>query len=69
MRLFCHPFFVVLTERCHDHDQKLRGLCSFRDQIGGLSDYCESQSFPWLDSVSFFEVNGQSYEYYANSHA
>ena len=24
---------------------------------------------PWLDSVSFFEVNGQSYEYYANSHA
>ena len=24
---------------------------------------------PWLDSVSFFEVNGQSYEYYAKSHA
>ena len=29
MRLSCHPFFVVLIERCHDHDQELKGLCPF----------------------------------------
>ena len=69
MRLFCHPFLVVLTERCHDHDQELRGLCSFEIKLAASVIIVNRRVSPWLDSVSFFEVNGQSYEYYANSHA
>ena len=38
MRLFCHPFLVVLIERSHDHDQELRGMYSCLGQIGGFSD-------------------------------
>ena len=67
MRLFCYPFFVLLIER---FTIRSLGVCAlFKIELAASVIIVNRKVSPWLDSVSFFEVNGQSYEYYAKSHA
>ena len=69
MRLFCYPFFVVLIERC-TITIRILGVCAlFKIKLAASVIIVNRKVSPWLDSVSFFEVNGQSYQYYANTHA
>ena len=69
MRLFCYPFsFVVLIERCTITIRSLRVCALFEIKLAASVIIVNRKVSPCLDSVSFFEVNGQSYQYYANIH-